>query len=231
MRPACLILTGHYGSGKTEYALCKAEEFSRNNLETYLCDLDVINPYFRSRDCKDLMSDKGVNLVAPENDLMKADIPVVTGEVSARIQDRSAAVILDAGGDGDGAAVLGQFSGMIKERPYEFLFVVNINRPHVSGPEGIKSAVKAVEKRSRLKVSGLINNTHLGGEHVSSEDIKKGIEVCRKVEEDTGIPLCTNMVEAESYRSIKEDLAMAGIKELTVFDRKLLAPWQVRRSL
>ncbi|SER45417.1 hypothetical protein [Salipaludibacillus aurantiacus] len=226
MGKKCLIVTGHYGSGKTEFAIEKSIEIGSRLNRTFLCDLDIINPYFRSRDYKNILAEKGISLVAPENKLMKADLPIVTGEMTARLKDYSANLILDVGGDADGGAVLGQFSSLLQERGYDFLFVVNLNRPHVSSVEGILSAIRGVERSSRLKVTGLINNTHLGGERITAEDYMRGIDVCNEVGQALTIPLVYNMLEKKDYCSLKKNLLCESFNNVFVFKRKLVPPWQ-----
>ncbi|MCE7791045.1 hypothetical protein K8O68_01275 [Salipaludibacillus sp. CUR1] len=226
MEEKCLIVTGHYGSGKTEFAIEKSIELSRRLNRTFLCDLDIINPYFRSRDYKDKLAEEGIRLVAPDNKLMKADLPIVTGEITARLKDYSANLILDVGGDADGGAVLGQFSSLLKERGYDFLFVVNLNRPHVSSVEGIISAIRGVERSSRLKVTGLINNTHLGGGEMTAEDYLRSAAVCKEVGQELAIPLVYNMLEKKEYWSLKEKSLCESLNNVFLFSRKLVPPWQ-----
>ncbi|WNF37938.1 hypothetical protein RJD24_05730 [Bacillaceae bacterium IKA-2] len=218
------IVAGHYGSGKTEYALHDALQRKGSNI--YLCDLDVINPYFRSRDHQEELEAKGVNLVAPKGELLKADLPIVTGEVALRIKETESTVIIDVGGNEDGATVLGQFAALIETMPYEFLFVVNVNRPSVATAEKIIPVIRAIEKNSRLKVTGLVHNTHLCGEDLSKEDILEGESVCNEVFEKSGIPLKFTMIEERQYKGLKEELNFNS-NRLIVFKRRLLAPWHV----
>ncbi|WP_280768263.1 hypothetical protein [Salipaludibacillus daqingensis] len=218
-----IIVTGHYGSGKTEYALHEA--LQKEGSQIYLCDLDVINPYFRSRDYKEELEVNGVNLVAPKGDLMKADLPIVTGEVAMRLNEKDATVIIDVGGDEDGATVLGQFAPVIEEMPYEFLFIANMNRPSVATAEKMISVIRAIELNSRLHVTGIIHNTHLCGEAVTSEEIHHGETVCQEVSKKLGVPLVATMIEEELYKEISESLIAK--EQLIIFKRRLRSPWYV----
>ena len=219
-----IIVTGHYGSGKTEYALHDALQKDGSNI--YLCDLDVINPYFRSRDYQDELESEGVNLVAPKGDLLKADLPIVTGEVMVRLKEKDSTVIIDVGGDEGGATVLGQFAPTIQSMPYEFLFIANVNRPSVATVDKMISVIKAIERNSRLKVSGLVHNTHLCGEPISMGDILNGESVCQEVSIKLNIPLKSTMIEEKLYKSLKEELPILS-EQLIVFKRRLLSPWYV----
>lgn len=219
-----VIVTGHYGSGKTEYALHDAMQ--RDGFNVYLCDLDVINPYFRSRDYQEELASKGVNLVAPKGDLLKADLPIVTGEVMVRLKEKDSTVIIDVGGDEDGATVLGQFASTIKSMPYEFLFIANVNRPSVATSDKMISVIRAIEKNSRLKVTGLVHNTHLCGEPITMEELQQGESVCHDVSKTLDIPLKCTMIEESLYKELMKQLTFRRDRFI-VFQRKLLSPWYV----
>jgi len=219
-----IIVTGHFGSGKTEYALHDALQRGGSNI--YLCDLDVINPYFRSRDYQEELESQGIKLVAPKGKLLKADLPIVTGEVMVRLKEKDSTVIIDVGGDEDGATVLGQFAPTIQTMAYEFLFVANVNRPSVATAEKMISVIQAIEKNSRLKVSGLVHNTHLCGEPMTIEDILRGESICEEVVNKLNIPLKYTMIEERLFKGLTEQLSFLHDR-LIVFKRRLVSPWYV----
>ncbi|ADH99665.1 hypothetical protein [Salisediminibacterium selenitireducens] len=170
----CLVVTGHFGSGKTEFALLKALEWREaDTKDVALCDLDVINPYFRAREMRAWLEKNLIDLVAPKVELMQSDLPVVSPKVSARLKKPNQRVIIDAGGGKEGALAVGQFSNLIANREYELWFVANLNRPEVSSAEKILSSIQEIETTMRLKVSGIIHNTHLAGDPLDFGDIQK----------------------------------------------------------
>lgn len=221
----CLVITGHFGSGKTEFAfeqaiIWKAEK--RNHI--YLCDLDVINPYFRAREQKYWLEKQGIRLIAPPEELMHADLPIISPKVSAKLKDLSSSVIIDAGGDRDGATAIGQFSELIKARSYNFWFVANLNRPQVSDHETIIETIEAIERKSRLKITGLIHNTHLAGDYFSVTDLIMNETIVQAVAEEKNIPLIGTMVENRIYAKWSKE-EKENIDKLILFDRKLKVPW------
>ncbi len=45
-----VILAGHYGSGKTNIAVSMAYALRAEGKRVALCDVDIVNPYFRAAD-------------------------------------------------------------------------------------------------------------------------------------------------------------------------------------
>lgn len=168
------IITGHFGSGKTEIAINLALKEKEKYQKVAISDLDVINPYFRSRDTTDILEEKGIEVIAPKGKLATSDLPIVTREIYRVIYKEEYRLIIDVGGDKDGALALGQYYNDIKEMDYQMDYVINANRPLVNTVEGVINSIRQIESVSRLKVSGLINNTNLGVE-TTLETIVKGM--------------------------------------------------------
>jgi len=188
------IITGHFGSGKTEFCLNYAINSARKN-PTTLIDIDIVNPYFRSREQASLLEGEGVRLVGGSLGLsnVSADLPALPAEIYGHIDERFDTVILDVGGDASGARVLSRFSPEISSRDYDMYIVVNANRPFTQTPEAVIRYINDIEATSRLHIQGIINNTHLLRE-TSLDDINRGIELCKKVEEMSGKALIYNVV-------------------------------------
>ena len=170
------ILSGHFGSGKTEIAINLALNEKKIHEKTAINDLDIINPYFRSREVSDIFQQHEIELIAPANRLATSDLPIVSGEIYRVLHDHRYRVIIDAGGDKDGARALGQYYNEWKQLKPELLFVLNANRPYVSTLEGARYTIEQIERASRLKVTGVINNSNIGNE-TSIGDILKGHEL------------------------------------------------------
>jgi len=174
------IITGHYGSGKTEFAISLAlavtKSCSPNKLA--IIDLDIVNPYFRSREHKELLEGNGISVYGSTYDFeIGAEIPALSADVRTPLENREYKVIIDVGGNDAGALVLNQFSKYFTDDETTVLAVVNANRPETSEIEGIISHIKSIEKATQLTVSGIVNNTHLLRE-TTAEDIKYGFEIC-----------------------------------------------------
>lgn len=216
------ILTGHFGSGKTEIAINLALNEKKKHNKTAINDLDIINPYFRSRDVSDIFEQQNIELIAPANRLAVSDLPIVSGEIYRVLHDHRYRVIIDAGGDKDGAMALGQYYHEWKHLAPELLFVLNANRPYVSTLEGARYTIEQIEKAARLKVSGIINNSNIGSQ-TSMADILKGYELSSKLSDSLSITLL--------YTTISVDLeeeadCFAKSHQVMFIKRFMKLPWE-----
>ena len=157
-----LVLTGNYGSGKTELALNLAFQFSQQ-YRTTLVDLDIVNPYFRSGEKADEMRRAGVRMLMPTYAMTTVDIPALPAEIQSVFEVHYDRVIFDVGGDDTGAAALGRFypSFMARREQTKMVFVINCMRPLTREPEEIIDLAQRIMNRGRLKIDLLINNTNL----------------------------------------------------------------------
>ena len=157
-----LVLTGNYGSGKTELALNLALQFSQQ-YGTTLVDLDIVNPYFRSGEKADEMRRAGVRMLMPTYAMTTVDIPALPAEIQSVFEVPSDRVIFDVGGDDTGAAALGRFypSFMARREQTKMVFVINCMRPLTREPDEITDLAERIMNRGRLKIDLLINNTNL----------------------------------------------------------------------
>lgn len=159
-----LVLTGNYGSGKTELALNLALQFSADK-QTTLVDLDIVNPYFRSGEKAEEMRRAGVRMLMPTYAMTTVDIPALPAEIQSVFETAGDRVIFDVGGDDTGAAALGRFypSFMARRHETKVLFVVNCMRPLTRDADEIIDLAERVQSRGRLKIDVLVNNTNLAG--------------------------------------------------------------------
>ena len=155
-----VIVTGHYGSGKTNLALNLALRFAASGERTALADLDVVNPYFRSSDFAARWEKSNLTLIAPEFAGTTLDLPALSPRVSAALNGSFDRVVIDAGGDDAGATALGTLHGRIGD--CEMLYVVNAYRPLTKEPEEAVRILREIEAVSRLRGTALVNNSHLG---------------------------------------------------------------------
>lgn len=157
-----LVLTGNYGSGKTELALNLAMKYTVQ-YRTTLVDLDIVNPYFRSGEKAEEMRRAGVRMLMPTYAMTTVDIPALPAEIQSVFEVPSDRVIFDVGGDDTGAAALGRFypSFMAKRESTKVIFVINCMRPLTKEPDDIIDLAERIQNRGRLKIDMLINNTNL----------------------------------------------------------------------
>ena len=160
--PRYLVLTGNYGSGKTELALNLAMLFSRQ-FRTTLVDLDIVNPYFRSGEKAGEMQQAGVRMLMPTYAMTTVDIPALPAEIQSVFEVPTDRVIFDVGGDDTGAAALGRFypSFMAHRNETSMLFVINCMRPLTRETDEIIDLAERIMSRGRLKIDTLVNNTNL----------------------------------------------------------------------
>ena len=187
-----IIITGHYGSGKTEFSISLAVHLAKSNHKTALIDLDIINPYFRSREKRDLLNNVGISVYGSVYEKeIAAELPALGAGLRAPLEDNFCKVIIDTGGNDTGALVLNQFAKYFTDDETTVLAVVNANRPDTSNVEGILDHIKAVEKITNLNVSAIVNNTHMLRQ-TTTDDILKGNTLCKKVCAETGKKLLCN---------------------------------------
>ncbi len=170
-----IIVSGHLGSGKTEFCLNYVTHLKKRAPESVvaLCDLDFINPYFRSRRHKDYLAGMGVEVVTPEDrEISIADMPSISGRIKSMVLDRGASVVLEVGGDG-GAIVLGHLSEFIYQRGFSHYMVLNLNRPDTNSYDKAAEMVGLIEKSSKIAVTDIILNNHLMGE-TTAETVREG---------------------------------------------------------
>lgn len=216
------ILSGHFGSGKTEIAINLAILLRKKYGKVAINDLDIINPYFRSRDVSDIFKQHDIELISPKGRFATADLPIVSAEMYRVLHDHQYRLVVDAGGDKDGAMALGQYYSEWKELYPELLFVLNGNRPYVSTLEGAIETVRQIENASRLKVTGIINNSNLGNE-TTMDDIVKGYELSNRLSEKLGIPLVLTAISAHLEKEAEE---FSKSHAAWFIERFMKLPWE-----
>lgn len=217
-----VIFTGHFGSGKTELAINHALSARKRHEKVAINDLDIVNPYFRSRDVAAIFQEHDVELIAPGSRLATSDLPIVSGEIYRVLHDPRYAVVVDAGGDKDGATALGQYYHEWKELQPELWFVLNGNRPYVSTLEGALFTVEQIEKAARLKVTGVINNSNVGRD-TTMDDILRGLELGEVLAGKLEVPFLYTTI-SNHLRNQAVDFAQCH--EAVFIQRFMKLPWE-----
>jgi hypothetical protein len=191
-RPGLTLFTGRFGSGKTEaainYALALQEARCNPASSVILIDLDIVTPYFRSRETAEAMQEQGVEVIAPSAIGQHLDMPALTPQILGAIQQIDRPTVLDVGGDRQGARALGQFSAAIRQRGYTMYFVVNPYRPFTDTLEGLATSITEIEESARLQVTSLVSNPNLINE-TSAELIVQGHATIERFARVLGLPV------------------------------------------
>ena len=183
------IITGHYGSGKTEFAVNYVKKLRESvDGKVAIADLDIVNVYFRSREKKEELEEKGIQVIASNLDTAVADVPAVSGAMTMPVINKEYQYVVDLGGNDVGTLVLGRIKPLLDHAEADFFMVVNAYRPNTSTPEGIIEQMENLEYAAGLKVTGFINNTNLVRE-TTAECLLHGDEVLKEVTKRTGVPV------------------------------------------
>lgn len=158
------ILTGHYGSGKTNIAINMALELSKLGNKVTIIDLDIVNPYYKTSDFSDFLKKNNISCISPTFSGTNLDLPALTAEVNYNINNQNSKIIIDVGGDDTGANVLGQYSHDISNYKYSLYYIFNMYRYLTSNVENILLMLEEIERASKLHVTNIINNSNLGYE-------------------------------------------------------------------
>ena len=196
------IITGHYGSGKTNLAVNIALDLSKKRKKVAIIDLDIVNPYFRTADFKALFAQNHICLAAPVYAGSNLDIPALPPEIETLLSDEEIAVVVDVGGDDAGAIALGRYAGLIESMSFDMFYVVNRYRLSTSTPKDSVNLMKEIEKASRLQATGIINNSNLG-EGTTGKDILDSLLYANEICRETGLPLAATAVVGEKALEVQ----------------------------
>lgn len=197
------IFCGHYGSGKTNLAVNYAFYLKNKGYEVVVSDLDIINPFFRTKDSEEEFKKAGIELISSEYANSSLDIPTIPAEMQRVFEDKSFCAVLDVGGDERGSVALGRFSPMIKEENnYNMVFVVNFYRPLTRTAQEALSMLRMIEDVTGLKFSSIINNSCLGV-HTTAEDVLSTIPMAQELSVLSNVPVAATSVQKSLYNELK----------------------------
>ncbi|HBC30876.1 MAG TPA: ATP-binding protein [Clostridiales bacterium] len=214
-----VIVIGHYGSGKTEFAVNYAVKMKETYENVSIADLDIVNPYFRSREKRNFFEEIGIKLFDSSIRNTAIDLPALPAEMTGVITNSNIKSILDVGGDPVGARVLARYAEQIKNVEYDMFYVINGNRPDTSTVEGVLKYLEMIEATSRLKITGLVNNTHML-KATTVEDVEFGHELTKKVSWETDIPIRYEAVMKETADKIKNQEIIEKLFPINLYMRE-----------
>ncbi len=189
------ILAGHYGSGKTNIAVNMALKMKEDGYPTVIADLDIVNPYFRTKDSLERLENTGIKLISSEYANSNVDIPAIPQEMYSVIDDKEHYYVVDLGGDDRGAYALGRYADKIKEESdYDFYFVFNMFRPLTPDAESALEVMREIENACNMKFTAIINNSNIG-ELTEETHILTSAQESDKLSLSTGIPVAFTSVD------------------------------------
>lgn len=201
------LFAGHYGSGKTNiavnYALHLKETFDRVSI----ADLDIVNPYFRTKDSEGFLESRGIHLISSEYANSNVDVPALPAEAYAIIDDESVHAVIDVGGDDRGALALGRYApSILKQNDYEMLLVINKFRPLTPDCASTVAVMHEIEAAAGMKFTGIINNSNLGDE-TTADDVIGSVAYAKAISESSGLPIKMTSVKEDLYESVKDKVS------------------------
>lgn len=200
------LFAGHYGSGKTNIAVNYAIHLKKRGFPVLIADLDIVNPYFRTKDSEKELKKQGIDLICSEFANTNLDIPSLPQSMYRTIHDKSTYAVMDIGGDDAGAVALGRFAPSItEENNYEMFFVANFFRPLTRTAEEALAVLKEIEFASKIRFTGIINNSNLG-ELTTAKDVLSTDEKAKKLCDLSGLPLVYTTVEKKLFDSLFSDV-------------------------
>lgn len=200
------LLCGHYGSGKTNVAVNLAFYLKEQYNNVVVADLDIVNPYFRTKDSIDDFKARGIELICSEYANTNVDIPALPANMYRLTADKDITAVIDVGGDDRGAYALGRLVPEIEaENNFDMLMVINGYRPLTPDAESTIEVMREIEEACKLKFTGLVNNSNIG-EETCAEDIIKSIGYANEVSQASGLPIVMTSVKRELYDELKNKI-------------------------
>ena len=204
------LFAGHYGSGKTNIAVNYALLLAGEGKKVCIGDLDIVNPYFRTKDSAPELAAAGIDLISPQYANSNVDLPALPAESYRLVQDKSVYGIMDIGGDDRGAYALGRFAPAIRQEDYRMAFVCNCYRPLTRTPEDALEIMREIENACSLRFTCIVNNSNLGPE-TDAQTVLDSVPFVEKLSQLSGLPVWLHMAK-ESVAQQLEGLPVLPMK-------------------
>lgn len=210
------IFAGHYGSGKTNIAVSFAKRLASEGKKVVVCDLDIVNPYYRTKDSEDDLKNYGIELLSSPFASSNVDLPALPSSFYRIVEEKDSYFVLDVGGDDRGALALGRYvPGIKEENDYDMFFIVNFLRPLSRDAEAAVEVMAEIKAACGIDFTAIINNTNLGSE-TTENIIKDGYNEAIRLSRKSGLPVAYNTVE----RSFS-DIDLPNVLTLTLQKRPI----------
>ena len=189
------LFAGHYGSGKTNIAVNYALHLAGEGKQVCIADLDIVNPYFRTKDSEKELAAAGISLISPQYANTNVDLPALPAASYRLVQDRSVYGVMDIGGDDRGAYALGRFVPAIREEgDYRMAFVVNCHRPLTATVKDTLEIMREIEAACGIEFTCIVNNSNIGSE-TTPETVLESVDFAERLSLETGLPIWIHTAE------------------------------------
>lgn len=196
------LFAGHYGSGKTNIAVNYALKLRQDGKPVVIADLDIVNPYFRTKDSEKELSKAGIRLISSEYASSNVDLPALPQDVYSIVDNHAEYAVMDIGGDDRGAYALGRYADSIKkENNYEMFMVINMYRPLTRDVESTLEVMNEIETACGMKFTAIVNNSNIG-EETTAQDVLDSLDYARRVAEATNLPIRLTTVDEKLYNNL-----------------------------
>ena len=213
------LMAGHYGSGKTNIAVNLAMMLKKSGEDVVIADLDIVNPYYRTKDSEEELRAAGIPLISSEYANSNVDVPALPQELYSIVDVRSRHAIVDIGGDDRGALALGRYTPFIlEENDYDMLLVINKYRPLTPDTASTLEVMREIEAAGGLPFTGIVNNSNLGRE-TTPEDVIASDAYAKDIAAATGLPIRMTTVKAEIAGAVAE--VLPDVVPLHLQDKRL----------
>lgn len=200
------LFAGHYGSGKTNIAVNYALKLREQGKDVVIADMDIVNPYFRTKDSLDVLSAAGIELISPAYANSNVDLPALPQEMYKTVQDKSKFAVLDIGGDDRGAYALGRYTPYIlEENNFEMVFVANFYRPLTTTAKEALEVMREIELAGGIPFTAIANNSNVGWE-TTPEDVLATVERAEELSKLSGLPVIMTCVEQKTAPAVAQKL-------------------------
>ncbi|MCI8388679.1 MAG: hypothetical protein HFE63_09465 [Clostridiales bacterium] len=212
-----IIVTGHFGSGKTNFAVNLAKKKLAEGLPVTLVDLDIVNPYFRAADNRDELMALGARCIVPEFANTNVDIPTLPPEVYSALEeyerDSDRVTIFDVGGD-NGAVALGMYNQFFEKYGCDMIYVASKYRPLTETSDDALAILREIEYYSRLHVSCIVNSSNIG-EETTADDIRASLDWADELSKKSGLPILCTLADERIADELSDIPNLLPIKNAT----------------
>lgn len=196
------LFAGHYGTGKTNIAVNYALHLAAEGKKVCIADLDIVNPYFRTKDSAGELEAAGVELISPQYANSNVDLPALPAEAYRLVEDRNTWGVMDIGGDDRGAYALGRYTPFIlEENNYRMIYVANCYRPLTRTAEDAMEVMGEIEQACGLRFTDIVNNSNLGTE-TTARTVLDSLPFIEKLSTLSGLPVFMHTARADVAREL-----------------------------